>query len=564
MANKSFHPKNLLSVRYLAARLKTLESFDDLSYRLINLVLLLAATVNWRRHKKRLERRRAQLQAFASALLAGRAPAGKDPLPAQAPRTARAHYKLAAAHRERGEFAQSVTEYRAVLTLLDRGRPRSLLNKYIFNNTVSAMAEICEHIISCAAAARGAEGNLPETAGDYIAAACQLPADFTGTWEYHRFLGRIFIHLGEQARSLEHFAKALALAPDEDAQYKNILLCERDFALKNTVLEAKPQGLIVTLTNRCNLRCKMCAQYKEPCELPAKTIREIRELLPCLVEITWLGGEVFLADSFRELFTYAARFKKLRQTILTNGLLIDAAWARLLTSASATIRYSLDGVTKDTYEKIRTGAAFEDLLKSVALINEHRHKNRKGTRTEICFTVMKSNYPELEPAMDFAAEQGFSAIAFNPVMGFNDEEDIFNRPDERARAYFQNILPKLREKAGKYAIDLSYNLPALGSSPRGSAPPPVAARQSGAGCLFNPAGRRLFCHLPWKHLRISGNKAQFDCYCLRAVGNVEENSLEEIWNNGVAREYRKKILAGSLDWCSDACKAGTVPQISNF
>jgi hypothetical protein len=54
--------------------------------------------------------------------------------------------------------------------------------------------------------------------------------------------------------------------------------------------------------------------------------------------------------------------------------LIDGRWAKILTGYFGGICISIDGVTKETYEKIRVGAKYEKLLENIRLINFYREK----------------------------------------------------------------------------------------------------------------------------------------------------------------------------------------------
>ena len=65
-------------------------------------------------------------------------------------------------------------------------------------------------------------------------------------------------------------------------------------------------------------------------------------------------------------------------------------------------------------------------------------------------------------------------------------------------------------------------------------------------------------------MRIVENRVKFDCYCFDEIGDVEKNSLEEIWNGQAAQKYRKMIIEGCYERCSELCLNGLVPQIHNF
>jgi MoaA/NifB/PqqE/SkfB family radical SAM enzyme len=166
--------------------------------------------------------------------------------------------------------------------------------------------------------------------------------------------------------------KVIGKSSDKDAIFfRNKMLNELEISQKNIILESKPMYLGVTLSSKCNLRCIMCRVAENTWDVSQNIITEIIRLFPFLKRISWQGGEVFLLDYFGELFEKAAFYPNLKQTIVTNGLLIDKKWAEKLARCNADIIFSIDGVTKKTYEHIRRGARFEDLIRSIETLNAY-------------------------------------------------------------------------------------------------------------------------------------------------------------------------------------------------
>lgn len=65
------------------------------------------------------------------------------------------------------------------------------------------------------------------------------------------------------------------------------------------------------------------------------------------------------------------------------------------------------------------------------------------------------------------------------------------------------------------------------------------------------AGR--FCDRPWREVQLTGDGSVLMCceaMLPAAIGNVRENSAEEIWNGAAAQEVRESILDGSFRYCS--------------
>jgi radical SAM protein with 4Fe4S-binding SPASM domain len=65
-----------------------------------------------------------------------------------------------------------------------------------------------------------------------------------------------------------------------------------------------------------------------------------------------------------------------------------------------------------------------------------------------------------------------------------------------------------------------------------------------------------FCIYPWIHLNTWPDGKVFQC-CLtgwqNSIGNLEHNSLEEIWNNDYMKDLRKHMLGGKKHWSCKKC-----------
>ena len=116
----------------------------------------------------------------------------------------------------------------------------------------------------------------------------------------HRSMSKAYYALGQNDLVAEETIKYINMCPDKDDPfYKNVLLNEMEISQKKIVLKSKPRSLIVYLTNRCNLKCKMCpfAVSQKKQDISKKTVKEIINLFPYLQHIQWIGGDVFLSET---------------------------------------------------------------------------------------------------------------------------------------------------------------------------------------------------------------------------------------------------------------------------
>lgn len=345
---------------------------------------------------------------------------------------------------------------------------------------------------------------------------------------------------------------------------------ESEIKQKKLILLSKPRFLTAVITKNCNLDCIMCDRVynrKIGASIPYPVIKKIMSLLPFLEGINWQGGEVFLLDYFKELFTEVTRYSHIRQSIITNGLLINEEWVNLFANAHLNLTYSIDAVTKTTYEKIRRPARFESLQRSLQIVNELREHSKDQLKLSLNVVVMRSNYKELQLFPDFCKEYGFSCIRFDYIrLGRPDlgsEEDIFyaNR-DEEALEYLKITMPQIEQRSRDLNILCECTFKPLLSLSRSNS---LTAFRSET-CIENEHSSAfpgvLKCKVPWRAIWIDIGPigdVRPGCLCPHSIGNIFDSSLEEVWNSDTMQLYRKKLKEeGISNWCSQDCRNNTL------
>lgn len=364
-------------------------------------------------------------------------------------------------------------------------------------------------------------------------------------------LGRIFREKGDYEASVKSLENAMKFIPKgQEVFLENRLLNEIEISQKKVMLDSKPLGLWVTLTTKCNLKCIMCDVWKEPWDLPDSVIDDIYGFFPYLKEVYWQGGEVFFSEKFQELFDKASSYPNLKQNINTNGILIDKGWAKRLSRRNVSITFAIDGVSRDTYESIRRGAKFRRLAANLEALNKHKsaHNAHAGPSdrmvTIMRFIVMKSNYRQINEAVDFARNFGFDSLQLCPIEGTVTPENIFLHPDRDILDSIKSLSEEALEKSRACGFTLDVNLPL--EEPAGE--PGKAGKKSlqpqNYGCQAAKANG-LACELPWQCLFI-GRKGFVmpSCMCIKETGNIHKNSLKEIWNSADTQFYRRSLLEG--------------------
>jgi len=217
-------------------------------------------------------------------------------------------------------------------------------------------------------------------------------------------------------RAVTWLAERLAAAPDLEAFHA---------ALAATgVLATDPRfmQLEIDVSNRCNIRCVMCyhsleAFVRRPAAfLTVEAFERIAEMvLPHAHTLTLaLGSEPMTSPHFVPVLRAAARHQVPRVTFFTNGTLMSKDIIDAILDARVTeISVSVDGATRETYEAIRRGASFDQVLGNVRRLVAAREARRQPEpRVRFDVVMMRRNVHELPAIVELAALCGAGAVNF--------------------------------------------------------------------------------------------------------------------------------------------------------
>jgi radical SAM protein with 4Fe4S-binding SPASM domain len=182
-------------------------------------------------------------------------------------------------------------------------------------------------------------------------------------------------------------------------------------------LTARTTIAMISVTDRCNLKCPHCyvdAQGVAEHELTVAEHREIAKQLrtelatdPAIeYQINLTGGEPFVNKDIIEI-VQAYLQSGIGVTMSSNGLLITEEQARFLADNEVTLQVSLDGSTAVTHDMIRGEGNFAKVLSKLRMLGD------AGVRVGVNFLVHDKNFDELEQVVTIAHDYG--CTGFNPI-----------------------------------------------------------------------------------------------------------------------------------------------------
>ena len=189
----------------------------------------------------------------------------------------------------------------------------------------------------------------------------------------------------------------------------------------------------LAIDDSCNLSCPSCRKEKiflkkgKLFEMRLQLVDKILDFLkqqthPIQVHIG-SDGDPFASLIYRRFMIKTRELPHLKYSIQTNGLLLKKNFHKFkhITDNLNCIGISIDGATKNTYEKLRRGGVFEILLENLEFL-----KSIKTFNIHLHFVVQQSNYHEIEALINLGLKYGVDKIFLNRITDWNTLKDFKN------------------------------------------------------------------------------------------------------------------------------------------
>jgi Iron-sulfur cluster-binding domain len=176
----------------------------------------------------------------------------------------------------------------------------------------------------------------------------------------------------------------------------------------------RPRTVLLAFDQTCNLSCPSCrAQViTEKSQMQARKEELIEtSIMPLLRKASILNinpaGEIFVSRPLRRLLSKLNRtdFPDLKLQIISNGTLFSRReWDKFagIHDMVHYVRISTDGATKETFEKLRRGAVWDEFIENVNFLAELL-KERVIQELWFSFTYQVGNFREMPAFVDMCA-----------------------------------------------------------------------------------------------------------------------------------------------------------------
>lgn len=350
----------------------------------------------------------------------------------------------------------------------------------------------------------------------------------------------------------------------DEIKKQNLPLNTSEYEGRKVYLHSLPLSLYIDVSRKCNLQCPSCFRSapinKDTTwpEIDFQIFEKIaRDLFPTACRVILSGGGESLIHKDFNLMLELCLMYKVRPILYTNATTMNNKTVTLLARVGTYLGISIDGATKETFEKLRFPFKWGKMIQALYLIKKIREENNnEDFYPYFGVVIQKDNLNELSLFIDMAKEFGFELIKFSRLNPYYPalHQKI---PDP---CEVEKELVKVLEKANEYCIYVY--APIYGNTvfssklhelidKNGSLPHKIYKNNPDRFVKY-PYFNSNDCQIPWAETMITTEgKVVVGCCSGYELGDLKTDSFKTIWNNRKYIKLRETVNTKEpLNYCS--------------
>jgi radical SAM protein with 4Fe4S-binding SPASM domain len=293
----------------------------------------------------------------------------------------------------------------------------------------------------------------------------------------------------------------------------------------------KPVSVAIEPTTSCNLRCPECPSGLRSFTRATGMVEEdffkrlIDEISDHVFYLTfYFQGEPYLNPKFLEMVKYAAQKKIFTATSTNAHFLNDENAKQTVESGLDRLIISIDGTTQEVYEQYRIGGKLEKVMEGTKNILRWRNELKSKTPEVVFqFLVVKPNEHQIQEVKRLGKELGVDDVWLKTAQlyDFENGNDLIPSIEKYSRYKKVNSHYEIKNKLLDHCWKMWHS------------------------CVITWDGKVVPCC--------------FDKDARHQLGDLTQQSFEEIWNGEVYQNFRASLLKSrkEIDICTN-CSEGTM------
>lgn len=330
--------------------------------------------------------------------------------------------------------------------------------------------------------------------------------------------------------------------------------------------------IYVEPTSACNLNCQTCVRNTWEEKIGFLETATFREMINDLKGVSsletiafWGIGEPLMHPDIFEMISLAKGLG-VKTEMISNALLLNRPAAeRLVDTGLDTLVVSVDGVSSESYECIRSGGNLDTVMTHIDYLNTLRSKNKHNTPDlGIEFVAMQSNLSELPKLRDLTYRMKASFLIITNLLPYTeslkDEILYWLSPSyscfpipERSFEHPEVVLPVLDDRPEQF-----------------EAIKKLLTSNGIVGPIHKDFGYiKAYCPFVWEgSTSISWDGAvspcialmhSYTCYVLGRekkirrypLGNIGTEGLMDVWHGDEFKQFRNRVMRFEFSPCAN-------------
>jgi len=265
----------------------------------------------------------------------------------------------------------------------------------------------------------------------------------------------------------------------------------------------KPIIKLIEPTNACMMNCIMCPRKNMKRKIEFMDLNFFKKIIDQAKwnDNIWVHyyGDPLLHPYIIPMIEYTSKKGIIPRLITNPNLLTEKMCNQLVNSGLHTLGISIDGVDDKTYKHIRgPNANYTRAIKNINLLLQIKNKNKSKMKIFLTMVHMKANKYDCEKFKELWNKKGIDELVVSPlsILDSSDKTLVEQGDNELFSKQFKN-------KENNYCVE------------------------PWIGVTVTVDGKVLVCCNDYDEKYI--------------LGDLKENSLEEIWNNDKMKLLRRQV-----------------------
>lgn len=323
--------------------------------------------------------------------------------------------------------------------------------------------------------------------------------------------------------------------------YENYLL---SISNRQTVVEHLPVKLDIENVSRCNFRCQMCqvSDWEKGQRAEDMKFEDFENLIEeqygvVELKIQGMGEPTMGRDVYYRMIQHAREQRIWVRTVTNASLLhFNDNYRKLIDSGVNELQISVDGATKEVFERIRNQSKFEKVVENCTLINTYCEK-QDIERTKMWVVVQKANEHQLEELVLLAQVMKFKSMVFSLDIGDWGQENWRQKNSERG------VIGGINAEYGEKLIALGESLG-------------VRVYFWFIDSKYSSISSESVCPWPFERAFVSSDMRIVPCCMIANPKVIDLGSALDFtnsWNGEQYQKFRSRHLRGDLPKACVSC-----------